>query len=173
MLVSTAYADPRYAITMNDGSVEIMQLMQGTPEEAVAKWSPEHKSRVVSITPIDSADLPQDRSFRNAWKFDRAAKKFDVDMPKARDLWKEKLLRDRQEAVQAWSKLATFLRAMSLRNADDKRLEKIASLFVQANPGKLPGAKLATPFVGHWSHYVKPEQMTEWFAPFFADSTKN
>jgi serine/threonine protein kinase len=73
----------------------------------------------------------------------------------------------RQEAVVAWGRIATLVRAVALRNPSDKRLEHIASLFVQANPGKFPGAKLAIPFVGHWSHYVKPEQMTEWFAPFF------
>jgi serine/threonine protein kinase len=76
----------------------------------------------------------------------------------------------RQEAIVAWGRIATLVRTIALRNPTDKRLERIASLFVQANPGKFPGAKLAIPFVGHWSHYIKPEQMAEWFAPFFEGS---
>jgi hypothetical protein len=81
---------------------------------------------------------------------------------------------NRQESLQAWQRLATFARLLSIRTPSDKRLDRISSLFVQANPGKMPGAKLATPFVGHWSYYVRPEQMADWFAPFFeADSNKN
>lgn len=88
--------DTRYAVTMNDGTVTVMQVVDGvTVEECIAKWSPERKAMVVSFTAIPFADVPRDRSLRNAWTFDKTAKKFGVDMPKAKALWKEKLLRAR------------------------------------------------------------------------------
>ena len=40
---------------------------------------------------IDESELPQDRTFRNAWNYD-----LKEDIPKAKEIWKEKLRRDRE-----------------------------------------------------------------------------
>lgn len=100
LLSTAAYAGERYAITMNDGTVAVMDLVQGTAQEAVDKWTPSQRAKVVSITKVNEADLPTDRTFRNAWTFDKTAKKFGVDMTKAKGLWKEKLLTLRAEKAK-------------------------------------------------------------------------
>ena len=71
------------AIKMADGSVEIMTLISGTPEEAIAKWHPEKSAKVTSFREVARAEIPQDRSFRNAW-VDTGS--IQVDMPKAREI---------------------------------------------------------------------------------------
>lgn len=43
---------------------------------------------------VDEADIPTDRTFRNAWT--KAGKSIATDMPKARDIW-----RDRMREVRA------------------------------------------------------------------------
>ena len=40
---------------------------------------------------VDKANIPSDRSYRNAWKFDHNQKKMDHDMAKAKEIHKEKL----------------------------------------------------------------------------------
>jgi hypothetical protein len=55
-----------YALTCTDGSVQIMTTMEGvTPEEALTKWHPDEKAKVVSITEITT--VPSDRTFRDGW----------------------------------------------------------------------------------------------------------
>lgn len=86
---------PHYAIEMNDGTVAIMQTVvqpdgrEPSPEECIAKWPTTEQAKVVSHRPINPADIPQDRTYRNAWT-DRGGK-IDHDMGKARDIHRDRL----------------------------------------------------------------------------------
>lgn len=79
-----------------DGGVSILHLLSpnAVADEEVAKWRTTNPG-YLAHRPIDGSAIPADRTFRNAWKHD-----LTVDMPKARDLW-----RDRMRVVRA-SKLA-------------------------------------------------------------------
>lgn len=90
----------KYIIEMTDGSVSIMSCKNGaTPEECVAKWVPERQANVVAITPIESDSVPRDRTFRRAWK--HLGGKVDIDMPKARDVMRDKMRLARQSRLEA------------------------------------------------------------------------
>ena len=45
---------------------------------------------------IDDSELPKDRVFRNAWNYD-----LKEDIPKSKEIWKEKLRRDREPLFYA------------------------------------------------------------------------
>lgn len=59
-----------YALKSPSGQIALMQLAQGANIEAEvmkfasANWMPE------SVTPIDPADVPSDRSARDTWALD-------------------------------------------------------------------------------------------------------
>jgi len=60
----------KYRIDMKDGSVAIMQVVDGhTVAECLAKWIDPDKSNVLGYDPIaiDESKLPPDRIFRKAW----------------------------------------------------------------------------------------------------------
>lgn len=87
--------DKLYAITKVDGTVAVMRLLNNTPvEDALAKWTDEARSQVVSATEISEDVIPKDRTFRNCWKF--GTSKISVSIPRAR---KQKLqeLRHRRD----------------------------------------------------------------------------
>lgn len=89
------------AIKKGDGSIAIMTLL-GDAEEA-ANLAPEHlativdaelvqwpetdRDAVVSWRVIEEADVPNDRKFRAAWSL--IDEGISVDMPKARQIWKD------------------------------------------------------------------------------------
>lgn len=79
----------RFIIERSDGSVAVMHIVdpKATPEACIAKWSDAEKTRVVGVQP--AGYIPEDRTFRNAWKLDGS--KVDVDMTKARDVWRDKM----------------------------------------------------------------------------------
>lgn len=85
----------KYLISRNDGGVSIMHLIEGVPEDEIAKWPADLQATVVFISPVDDADIPKDRTFRNAWKPD-----LSVDMDKARDIHMDRIRieRDRELA---------------------------------------------------------------------------
>jgi len=75
----------KYAIERTDGGVSIMETVnEATPDECIGKWTDEDRAAIVSITPIDVADIPADRTFRDAWKVN--GKAVDHDMVKARGI---------------------------------------------------------------------------------------
>lgn len=89
-----------YAIKMTDGSVAVMTTVGDTEAEAeIAKWHEDARSLVVSVHPIEGSDLPQDRTFRDAWVFD--GKKVTHDMPKVRDVHRDRLRRARIPKFEA------------------------------------------------------------------------
>lgn len=76
----------KYAIKMNDGTVAVMHLLAGTPQEAIDKWPDAEKSKVVSYQLVTDDQLPQDRYFRGAWGHD-----LKVDISKAREIHMNKI----------------------------------------------------------------------------------
>lgn len=73
----------KFAITMNDGSVALMQVVgDSTPEAEIGRWPEKERARVVSVSPIDDANIPTDRTFRSAWTL--SSGRIDHDMDKAR-----------------------------------------------------------------------------------------
>ena len=104
-----------HAIQMADGSVAIMQTVaqlvgydaetnepiwrDPTPDECLAKWHPDEQAKVASHQPIDPADIPADREFRNAWTLD--GDKITHDMGKARVIKRDQLRAERAPLLAA------------------------------------------------------------------------
>lgn len=83
--------EKRIVFTNPDGSVGVIIPAKKTKlsiEEIMRKDVP---SGAVSAEIVDVAEVPSDRSYRNAWSFDHGQKKFGHDMSKAKELHKEKL----------------------------------------------------------------------------------
>ena len=57
---------------------------------------------------VDESELPTDRIFRNAWNYD-----LKEDIPKSKEIWKEKLRRDR---IPAFEQNDIFLRDSWIEN---------------------------------------------------------
>jgi hypothetical protein len=74
-----------FIVERKDGGISILGVYDGSYQDAIAKWSQAKRDQVAAVRIIDPATLPQDRTFRDAWKPD-----LTVDMEKARDLWAEK-----------------------------------------------------------------------------------
>lgn len=102
------------AISMPDGSVAIMQFITrqqrhhddpGWEREATDQAIEDEISRTAGVTPnsgwrrIDLADIPADRAFRNAWV--DSGKTIAVDMPKARDIQRDRLRTERKPLLDA------------------------------------------------------------------------
>lgn len=81
--------------THEDGGVAITHLAEGA-DLAVAL---EHLPEGVSHTVIDAADLPADRTFRKAWAARDGA--VEVDMGRARDVWRDHIRRRRKGLLEA------------------------------------------------------------------------
>lgn len=93
--------EKRIVFTNPDGSVGVIIPAKKTSlsiEEIMRKDVP---SGAVSAQIVDASDVPTDRSYRNAWSFDHAQKKFGHDMAKAKELHKEKLRALRAPLLEA------------------------------------------------------------------------
>ena len=80
----------KIAVKKDDGTVAIViPTPEATPElmERDAKAVPGY----VSHREIDDDQLPQDRTFRNAWTDDLDTITVDVHMPKAHEIYRDKL----------------------------------------------------------------------------------
>lgn len=112
-----------FLLNNTDGSVQVMQLVPqrdgsySTPEIEIAKWAPQKRADVKSWREIKLEHVPKDRSFRNAWCDVTPEPAVDIDMPKARDIQ-----RDRLRALRS-PKLAALDIEMS-RAFDDKAKQK-------------------------------------------------
>lgn len=108
-----------YALICADGSVQIMIVKEGvTPEEALAKWHPDERAKVVSIAEI--AEVPSDRTFRDAWQL--SGQRVDVQMSKAREIHRDRLRKARAPLLAALD--VEFMRAIE---AGDKDVQKTVS----------------------------------------------
>jgi hypothetical protein len=124
-------------ITCVDGSTALMQfvtkqqrtVLPGGNGQVDPGWtreaSPENidaeirKSNIpfVGWRHASMSEVPNDRTFRNAWK--DGSTKVDVDMPKARNIWRDKM---REARVSKLSTLdAAYLRADEVGDAQLKR----------------------------------------------------
>lgn len=89
-----------HAIQMTDGSVAIMQTVgDAAVNDCIAKWPPAERAKVVSHKPVEATDIPQDRSFRNAWTM--TGGKIVHDMPKARAILRDRLRAERAPLLAA------------------------------------------------------------------------
>lgn len=96
----------RVVYTRPDGGVSIVipaeaARMEDESEDAflariVASNVPADAS---DVRIVDAADIPSDRTFRNAWIFDGSA--IDCDMVKAKDITKERLRGERKPLLEA------------------------------------------------------------------------
>jgi len=78
----------KIAITREGGAVSIMTMIDGTDEkEELRKWSESSNEKIVSWAFVDG--VPDDRTFRGAWKYDGG--KIGHDMPRCRDIWRDKM----------------------------------------------------------------------------------
>jgi hypothetical protein len=60
---------PHFLIENTDGTVSIMQtFLDATAQDCIDKWPAEKQALVASVTEIDPADIPADRTHRNAWE---------------------------------------------------------------------------------------------------------
>lgn len=74
----------RYAITRSDGGLSIMTVIDGSVDEAIAKW--EKASGFHAVRKSVVVDIPEDRTFREAWVVSDGA--VGHDMTKAVDIAK-------------------------------------------------------------------------------------
>lgn len=108
-------------------------LLYATPAEEIVKW-PAHRQAEINaaaIRPVNPAEIPQDRTYRNAWTDTGAA--IGHDMGKARELHKAALRRVRapllaeldvayiraDEAGDAVAKASIASQKQALRDATD------------------------------------------------------
>jgi len=94
------------------------ELIYATPQEAIAKWKPEHQAAVdhAGIREIQPDDIPQDRTYRNAWT--ATDKGIEHDMVKAREIHRENLRQERRPLLAALD--IAYMRADEAGNAKAK-----------------------------------------------------
>lgn len=91
---------PYFAISMEDGSVGVMQTIGDVaPEECVRKWPDTERAKVRTIVKVDPAKVPTDRTYRNAWTL--AGKGIQHDMDKARAIHRGRLRGERAPLLAA------------------------------------------------------------------------
>jgi hypothetical protein len=133
---------PHYAIAMTDGSVAVMVTVgDAGPANEIAKWHDDERTRVASVTPLDPADIPADRTFRNAWRLNGTG--IDHDMEKARAIQRERMRLARapllaaldveyqraDEAADADAKASVAARKQALRDApQDPRVDTVQTV---------------------------------------------
>lgn len=87
-----------YAITMNDGSVAVMQTVGDVKcEDEIVKWPERERLKAVAWTEIDPSSIPGDRTYRNAWRLE--GKAIGHDMTKAREIHRFKMRRARADLL--------------------------------------------------------------------------
>ena len=106
----------RYALKMNDGSVAIMQIPSehedSSPENWIKKWPESERAKVVSFHAIQDAEIPTDRTYRNAWTWNG---KIEHDMTKARNVHRDRMRHARKPKLEALD--AAYLRADEVGDA--------------------------------------------------------
>ena len=85
---------------MKDGSIGIMTLIEGTPEDSIAKMP--NQNDIISFREV--LEIPQDREFRDAWCDVSRDPVVDIDMKKAKDLKLKELREKRQPKLEALDK---------------------------------------------------------------------
>lgn len=110
-------------ITRADGGISILQLIahDTVVDDEVAKWSEIHTGEYISHRTVEDDTIPVDRTFRDAWTY--SGSKLDVDMPRARNIWRDKLRALRAPKLAALD--VEYMRA--LEQGDTARQQVIAA----------------------------------------------
>lgn len=109
----------KLAITMTNGGVAIMTLLGEEPdvERNIRLWIDANPGRYASHRELgDGGQIQQDRTFRDAWEDVGGA--IVVSMPRARDLWRDKMRHARAGKLAALD--TEYLRADEMKNAEEK-----------------------------------------------------
>ena len=92
----------KYLINKIDGSVSILTLLEDVKvEDEIAKWTDGEQSKVLNWREVSDEDIPVDRTFRSAWSDITEASSVDVDMSKAKEIWKDALRVARKPKLEA------------------------------------------------------------------------
>ena len=127
-------------ITCNDGSTALMQFVTVQPRARMADgqvdpgWTrtptPQAIAEEIAKSRIDAAswrygtpdEVPTDRTFRAAWKDGvvNGVGKLDVDMPRARDIWRDKMREARAPKLAALD--TDYMRADEAGDSQTKKI---------------------------------------------------
>ncbi len=102
----------RFVISMNDGSVAVMEIIpqprvrrngrtvmvMSKPDAEIARWPEKERAKVVSVKEINEGDIPTSRDFRDAWKL--SGNRIDHDMGKAREIHMKRIRRERNRRLR-------------------------------------------------------------------------
>lgn len=93
----------KIVIQRTDGGVSVMQLVdpQATVDGELDKWRALYPAEYVSHRMMPDEAIPPDRTFRNAWCDETPEPVIDIDMPKAREIHREKLRQMRAPKLAA------------------------------------------------------------------------
>jgi hypothetical protein len=147
-----------HAVASKDGQIDILQTVQQpdgswpSVDDCLAKWTPARRDRVAGHRQIEPAEIPTDRTFRDAWA-DKG--RVQVDMPKAREIHRERMREARspllsnldieyQRADEAGDQTAKAEVAMR-----KQRLRDVTAL------PEIDAAKTPEQLKACWPHYLK------------------
>lgn len=109
----------RFAIEMNDGSVSIMQIVGGaTIQQCLAKWPVSEMAKVLGWREISPEEIPQSRTFRNAWRLQ--AGKIEHDIERMREIHNGRLRAARAPVLESLD--IAYQRADELGDAEGKKV---------------------------------------------------
>lgn len=90
-----------------DGGVSVMQIIKPSSEQLeiaveneIAKWPEEARNTVVSWRAVEDSAVPEDRTFREAWADITDHPSVDINMEKAKEIWKDKLRVERAPLLE-------------------------------------------------------------------------
>lgn len=119
----------RIVFTRPDGGISVVepQIHLGDPEDFTEDQAIERSMRLLpqdAIDPhvIEEADVPQDRTYRNAWT-KAEGQDFSVDMEKAREIQREALRKERDPILASLD--VDFMKAVE--QGDQKAIADIAT----------------------------------------------
>jgi len=111
----------KVVVKKTDGSVAVMTFTAKYAQAAehdvdavvsaeIAAWTPEDQASVVSWRAVPDEAIPTDRTFRAAWTDTTKEPVVDIDMTKARGVWKTKMRTARKPKLADLD--TQFMRAM-------------------------------------------------------------
>jgi len=114
----------KYLVKMNDKSIRILTLIEGTVEDAIAKWI--DSTDVEKFREISESDIPESRDFRAAWADESESSSVDLDTQKVADIILEDMRVKRKEKFKELD--AEFIKALSINDQvklDELKLEQV------------------------------------------------
>ena len=112
-----------YLLTHRDGAVTILRVKpHATAEQVMAKWHPSMREGITDVKEITEDDVPKDYTFRDAWVPGNPAKPVEVNLEKAKELWRERIRRARKRRLDALD--IEFIRAEET-NDEAKKTEVV------------------------------------------------